>query len=223
MLRPSKEGSSWSRWTVQGISLRRVEYKDQLYLGMLTDRGLMIFDPSSFVDDARLLGGTLTTAPISWSFETNILGANSRRDMAVNLRKATLHLGDWYGTMEWGIRGMDLYGRVLERKKLYQTIQDTPYITDERIDDGDDLGDTKDELQTDASLIEWTLFANSSPGKTSYGQIDMARFMFSPLSTNVGYNLGDIDTVEYSRNVMRGNDGYTQNGIPVPRQDTRRP
>ena len=223
VLRPSKEGSSWSRWIVQGISLRKVEYKDQLYLGMLTDQGLMIFDPSSFVDDVRPLGGTLTTQPIPWSFETNLLGANSRRDAAVDLRKATLHLGDWFGSMEWGIKGMDLHGRVLDRKKVYHAIQATPNTSGGRVSAGQDLGDTRDELQAEGAFIEWTLYANSIDGVNSYGQIDMARFMFSQLTTNFGYNLGALDTFEYQRNAVSGNNDYTQNGIPRPRQDTRRP
>ena len=223
VLRPSKEGSSWSRWTVQGISLRKVEYNDQLYLGLLTDRGLMIFDPSSFVDDVRPLGGTLTTQPIPWSFETNLLGANSRRDAAVDLRKATLHLGDWIGSMEWGIRGMDLHGRVLDRKKVYHAIQATPANSNGRVSPGQDLGDTRDELQAEGAFIEWTLYANNIDGVNSYGQIDMARFMFSQLTTNFGYNLGALDTFEYQRNAVSGNNNYTQNGIPRPRQDTRRP
>ena len=223
VLRPSKEGSSWSRWIVQGISLRKVEFKDQLYLGLLTDRGLMIADPASFVDDDRPINGVLTTQPISWSFETNLLGANSRRDAAVDLRKATLHLGDWFGSMEWGIRGMDLYGRVLDRKKVYHAIQSTPSTADGRVNPGQDLGDTKDDLQAEGSFIEWTLYANSIAGVNSYGQIDMARFMFSQLTTNFGYNLGALDTFEYQRNAASGNNGYTQNGIPLPRQDVRRP
>lgn len=225
VLNPSKEGNTWSRWLIPAIALRRLEIEGLLYMGVVTPSAIFILDPLSYVDDVEIDSGTLK-APILWYFETNTLGANSRHDIEVKLQQAELHFGGWLGTCRWGIKGWDTHGRPRNIVKLFQGAQDGPeFPTASYREDlaGVDLGDTHDPLLIETLFTEWTLWASSEEGRLSYGQIDMARFRFAQLSVNNGYALGSVQSFEYARNVATGNNDVTQNGIPRPILDSRRP
>ena len=229
VLQPGKEGNTWSRWLIPAIALRRLEVRGILYMSVVTPSAIFILDPYAYADEKQVDGET-TNVPIPWYFETNTLGANSRHDIQVQLQQASLHFGDWVGKAQWGIKGWDGNGRLLRDKKLFQGNQeDTPgfefpdlatYVIDP---DSQDLGDTQDILQIQKMATEWTLWGSSAGEEFSYGQVNMCRFRFAQLSVNNGYALGSIQTFEYQKNVAVGNDNITQNGIPRPVSDPRRP
>ena len=230
VMAPSKEGAIWSRWKIQGIALRRMELGDYLYMTVVTPSAVFLLDPQTYADERPTAEGTTESRGISWKWETNSLGANTRRDVQVMMQNARLHFGDWVGKMKWGIRAWDGHGRQIDMNKIFQGVQDgieLP-VPDHRIDPLFDLGDTSDVLQLRTPLQEWTLYGESLEDEEgnpvlAYGQMNMARFMFTQQSVNAGYNEGVIQSFEYQRNIASGNDSITQNGIPRPIQDTRRP
>ena len=224
VLSPSGDTPMWSRWLVQGVSLRRIEINDYLYMSITTPDAVFVFDPYTYADE-KIGPSTTTTAPIKWRFETNVLGANTRRDAMVHLQLVTLSLGDWAGKMNWGLKGWDMYGQYREIKKEFQGAQDSIFLPlpDHQIDQTVDMGDTEDKLQVKHGFMEWTIFCESIEDEWSYGQVNMARFQFIQHSVNVGYEQGSIQTYEYARNRATGNDRISQNGVPRPLPDPRRP
>lgn len=230
VMAPGKEGAVWSRWKVQGIALRKLELGDYLYMSVVTPSAIFLLDPLTYMDEFPTAEGSTETRAIPWRWETNTLGANTRRDTEVMVRKADLHLGDWFGTMKWGVRTWDAHGRAMDLNKVFQDVQEgiTLPLPNHQIDPLYDLGDTSDHLQLRLPMTEWTVYAESRVDKDgnilpSHGQVNMARFQFTQRSVNSGYQDGVIQSFEYGRNVASGNDSYSQNGIPRPNQDTRRP
>ena len=224
VLDPTGDNPVWSRWLVQGVSLRKIEIDNYLYMSVTTPDAIFVLDPFSYADE-KVGEATTTHVPIPWKFETNMLGANSRRDVEVMLQRCVISLGDWTGKMRWGLKGWDSHGRPMNINKVFQGNQEGYAIPDEtfHIDQAADLGDTEDILQIKVPITEWTLSAESLPGEYSYGQFNMARFQFIQTSVNTGYELGSIQTVDYARNVARGNNRISDNGIPRPTADPRRP
>lgn len=225
VVNPSKEGTIWSRWLIPAIALRKMELNGILYMSVVTPTAISILDPYSYVDEIEDTGGTTLRVPIPWYFETNTLGANSRADVQVQLQQAEMHFGDWIGKCRWGIRGWNGQGRPKDINKLFQSVQVDPIVppSDYKMDPNLDLGDTTDTILLKELFTQWTVWASSEGSEVSYGQINMARFRFAQLSVNNGYQLGSVQTFEYARNEATGNNTLTQNGIPRPVQDTRRP
>ena len=118
-----------------------------------------------------------------------------------------------------------MYGQYREIKKEFQGAQDSIVLPlpDHQIDQTVDMGDTEDKLQVKHGFMEWTIFCESIEDEWSYGQVNMARFQFIQHSVNVGYEQGSIQTYEYARNRATGNDRISQNGVPRPLPDPRRP
>jgi hypothetical protein len=227
LLNPGKDGMTWSRWLVPAIALRKLELNGILYMSVVTPSAIFVLDPYSYADDVPAEDGTTTQSLIPWFFETNTLGANSRHDTEVWLQQTMLHFGDWLGDARWGVRGWTGNGQYRDINKLFHANQENPDVVfptvDYRQDPTVDLGDTQDYLALEDYFTEWTLWGSSEGDTPGYGQIDMARFRFAQTSVNAGYAYGSIQTFEYQRNAVAGNDNITQSGIPRPVADTRRP
>lgn len=233
------ENPTWSRWLVQGISLKKLQIGDKLYMAIVRPDAIFIFDEMCLIDEYAQ-GAATRTRSIPWKLETNTLGANRQHDAWAHVRKAEIHMGDWLGGLEWGIRGTDINGQYVEIKKRSHTNQDSAGITTTGgiVGGGVDLGDSSDSLYIARDIMEWTFFANSifdvAPGSegvaepqtwSSFGQIDFVQFMITQLSVNVGSDKGSVETFEYQRNAYRGDyraTDITRNGVPMP-MNTRRP
>jgi len=221
------ETPTWSRWLVQGISLHKLQVGNKLYMAIVKPDAIFIFDEMAFADEYAV-GADTQLQNIKWALETNTLGANKAHDMWALLYQAQLHIGDFVGEFEWGIRGYDVRNRYVEFTKNTKSAQDNTGITftGGRISGGVDLGDTNDFLEIKRNMMEWTFFARSvvdgATVKMFFGQIDFAQFMLMQQSTNVNTELGSIQTFEYQRNAQYGNNPITANGIPMP-NDPRRP
>ena len=215
--------AAWSRWLVQGIALRKLQIGDKLYMAIVKPDAIFIFDELAYQDEYADGAGTLLRN-ISWKLETNTLGANRAHDMWAHVYQAQIHAGDWLGSFEWGVRGYDVNGRLIEKKKISHTPQndDGVVLADGGVTGGVDLGDATDFMQIQRDLMEWTVFANSIEGRHSFGQIDFVQFLLMQQSTNVNSELGNLETFEYTRNARHGNNELTRNGVPMP-MNTGRP
>lgn len=213
----ASEGGSWSRWLTPGVSLKKVDVGGRLLLGLVHPSGMYAFDEQQGFDD-YVEGATSGTRSIPWELETNTQGANRAHDAWAHLRQVSLTLGSFTGQMRYGIRGLDMNGRWVTKEKVYEQNQHVL---------GDDLPfDAEDHLQVARELKEWFFFASSTEtaGVTdpSFGQLSLVQYRYTPVSVNVGYDYGQVETFEYSRAVA-GAESMTDNGTPQPYLDTRRP
>ena len=170
--------------------------------------------------DASTSGGTLQKG-IPWKLETNTQGANKAHDAWAHLQQANVTFGMWRGSIKYGVRGWDLNGRAVEVSKVYHR----------PLDEGDLANrplpfDINDFLLIRRDLMEWYFFAESitegTTVKPSHGRISYVQYRFAPISVNVGYEYGSIETFEYGRSSI-GATSNTDNGVPQPYIDTRRP
>lgn len=215
VLDAAADGGTWSRWLIQASALRRIEQGGQIYLSVVRPDGIYYLDPyydrDDVVDPATRVVGTDW---ISWKLETNTQGANRAHDAWCHLQQANISLGNFVGRCRWGIRTVDIHGRVLEPAK------DTKDVTPPT----DGLPwDYLDYLKVGADVMEWRLFAESIDGEQSVGQVDFVQYRYTPVSVNVGYEYGAPETFEYVRSQVQATDRTTMNGVPVPFADTARP
>ena len=220
VLDAGKDQGSWSRWLVQGISLSKLEIAGKLYVAISRPESIFVFDELKLTDDASTSGGTLQKG-IPWKLETNTQGANKAHDAWAHLQQANVTLGNWRGVLRYGVRGWDVNGKAVEVSKVYR-----------RPLDGNDMGsrplpfDIDDFLLIRRDLKEWFFFAESVTENNavvpSYGRVSYVQYRFAPISVNVGYEHGSIETFEYGRSSI-GAVSNTDNGVPQPHIDTRRP
>lgn len=214
----SSEGGSWSRWLTPGVSLRKVEVAGRLLLGLVHPSGVFAFDERKGTDDYVAGDGTVASRSIPWMLETNTQGANRAHDAWAHLRQVSLTLGSFTGRMRYGVRGLDMNGRWVTAEKIYD--QDAHVL-------GSGLPfDAEDHLHVARELKEWFFFASSTETAgvvdPSFGQLSLVQYRYTPVSVNVGYDYGQVETFEYSRAVA-GAESMTDNGTPQPYLDTRRP
>jgi hypothetical protein len=208
------ESLSWSRLLVQGHALRTLTVGTRMYMSVSRPDGLFYLDPEYREDDwvdAKDPKKRVHSRPIPWQFETNTQGANRAHDAWAHLQQAQITLGDFQGTMEYGVRGLDAHGRMVEKVKRFT--DDMPPAPDEVRWDIDDV------LLIQRDLKEWALFARSVEGESGTGRVERVQYRYTPVSVNIGYELGSIETFEYGR----APDRYSDNGIPLNSIDRSRP
>jgi hypothetical protein len=210
-------GGSWSRWMIQAHSLRKVEQGGQVYMSVIRPSGIYYFDETYGLDD-YVDAGVVKNRAITWKLETNTQGANRAHDAWAHLQQVGLTIGNFQGSMRYGVRSYDLHGKPVEYAKLV-TDTDAP---------GDLSFDLEDHLQVRRDLKEWFFFAESieveGVPQPTFGQISVVQYRYTPVSVNVGYEYGSIETFEYGRSEALGSaDTLTTNGTPRPYIDTRRP
>lgn len=209
ILDTGKEGGSWSRWLVQGQSLRKIEYDGRIAMSISRPEGIYCFDEDKTTDDVvnastRAIG----TAPIPWAVETNTQGANRAHDAWAHLQQVTITLGNMLGSVEWGVKGWDINGKPIDISKV---------TTDSGAASADGLPwDREDHLQVRRDMKEWHFYAGSA---SASGQINLVQYRYTPVSVNVGYEYGSVETFEY----QGGGRVPTSNGVPIPAIDLRRP
>jgi hypothetical protein len=226
VLDPSSDSPVWSRWLVQGIALKKLQIGDKLFMAVVKPDAIFILDEYEY-DDEYANGAATLQKNIPWKLETNTLGANKAHDVAGLVKQANIHVGNFIGSLEWGIRGYDVNGHKFDIHKRTHQTQDGGIPTN-------DLGDMMDFLRVERNAIEWTFYANSINGPLPaggaavtwpfYGQIDFVQFMLLQLSANIGSERGSIETFEYQRNAYRGVETgtlITRNGVPEPMKITR--
>ena len=61
------------------------------------------------------------------------------------------------------------------------------------------------------------------PPELSYGQINLVQYRYTPVSVNVGYEYGSVETFDYARASASWTERLTDAGVPTPANDPRRP
>jgi hypothetical protein len=214
------ENGHWSRWLTPGCSLGMVEVGGQVYVTLSRAEGIFYFDPTYASDDYVLaLGTAVSVRSIPWALETNTQGANRAHDAWAHLQQANLTLGNFEGTIQVGIRGRNLHGKDIEVSKL---IRDDRDITEETLPT-----DLEDKLLIRHDMMEWYFFANSVEEEGSVlpsrGQLNLVQYRYTPVSVNVGYEYGSVETFEYGRSGLPAVDQTAFNGIPKPMLNRTRP
>ena len=213
--------NKWSRWKVQGHSLRKLDLDGKLYMALCHPRGVFVFDDQRAYDEFPGVN-TKDNVPITWKMETNTQGANRAHDAWAVLQQANVTLGTFYGTMRYGIRGYDTNGKLVEVSKTYRQLN---YVDPASRPMPFDI---EDFFLIRRVLKEWFFFAESVPDTgdrslPSFGQINFIQYRYAPASVNVGYEYGSVETQEYGRSQSNWNDRTTDNGVPIPFIDTGRP
>ena len=87
--------------------------------------------------------------------------------------------------------------------------------------------DFSDYMRIGRQMKEWYFFAESivenSEVVPSYGQLNYVQYTFTPVSVNVGYAEGSVETFEYGRDTQRAASSVTYNGVTLPFADNTRP
>lgn len=212
----------WSRWLVPGIALRKIEVHGSVYMAVVQPDGIYIFDELQPYDERRSNpSGVTLHQPIEWSFETNVQGANRAHDVWGRLQQINMLLGNFSGSIEYGVSGWNLHGKPVEVKKTLRDLNPVDYASNPLPFDIEDYLLIREDMRT------WYFFAHSIEDDAgavlpSYGQISLVQYRFTPTSVNVGYEYGSNQTFEYQRSLRNWADRTTDNGVPIPAIDTRR-
>ena len=215
----SAENGHWSRFLIQGSAMKPIMIGANSYMSISTPRGIYYLDEAYFEDDIMLdyFGNDAEMArrPIPWSFETNTQGANRAHDAWAHLQQVGVILGNFKGTMLYGVRGHSVNGKPIDVSKIFADHGDRPPPGEK--------WDVEDVLLIRRDMKEWYFYGSSLEGRQGVGQFGVVQYRYTPVSVNVGYEFGSIETFEYGAD--RGNDGtvYSRNGIPRPMIDFSRP
>jgi hypothetical protein len=204
------EAGSWSRFLIQGSALHRISIGPRTYMGVSRNDGIYYLDPlyrhDDYIDDAL----KVRQKPIPWKCETNTQGANRAHDAWAHLQQIGINLGDFLGSIRYGIRGLDANGRVVNMSKVFT--DDDIYLIEAQ------PRDVEDYLQIRRDMKEWFFYAESVQGRDGTGSISLVQYRYTPVSVNIGYEFGSVETFEY------GSDSrYAENGIPRPYIDYNNP
>jgi len=205
------ESGHWSRFLIQGNALRVFNVGPSEVLGVTRPDGLYYLDVTSRVDDYVADELDVLQRPIPWRFETNTQGANRAHDAWAHVQQLGIQLGNFLGTMRYGMRGYDLNGFQLTFEKEFTAVG---------VDENDGYTwDVEDVLLVRRDMKEWFLFGSSVDGAEGHGSVGFAQYRYTPVSVNVGYEFGSVETFEYGANP----EGYSLNGIPLTYMDYTRP
>lgn len=212
VLDAAAEQGTWSRWVIQATSLKKVQIGSKVYLAIVRPEAIY------FMDELQTEDETPTgLKPIWWKLETNTQGANRAHDAWAHLEQVSLTLGNFQGTMRYGVRGWDLNGKRVEISKI---VRDLNVVA---MHDRPLPFDIEDFLRVARDMKEWFFFAESVDNTMSYGQINLVQYRYTPVSVNVGGQYGSVETFEYGRATENWAQRTTDNGVPTPAIDTRRP
>lgn len=226
---------TWSRWKVQGVSLRAMDIDNVVMMSVVRPDGIFVFNEDRYTDERfNVDTGALETANIPWYLETNIQGANRAHDAWCNLQQANVAVGNFLGQLRYGIRGHDVNGKVIELEKVVLSENPPPTtVNEDAILSGfvmPTLAPTEreDYLLVRKQMKEWVFFAGSvsdtvdevTTPRFGAGQINSVQYRYTPTTVNVGYEYGSIETFEYGQ--IYSADATTDSGTPKPYVDMSR-
>lgn len=226
---------TWSRWTVQGASLRAMDIDNIVMMSIVRPDGIFVFNEDRYTDERfNPDTGVLEVVNIPWYFETNTQGANRAHDAWCNLQQANIMAGNFLGQMRYGIRGKDVNGMPVELEKVVLSSAPPPEgVTDAEILDGYvmptlDPTEREDYLLVRFIMKEWVFFAGSVNDlvddeivpRFGAGQVNSVQYRYTPATVNVGYEYGSVETFEYGNSALAG--ATTDSGTPIPYTDLSR-
>lgn len=217
------EGGSWSRWLIPAVSLKKAALPNGRTVMTVVRPEAIYYLEDRLAVDAGWFDGEWVERRIPWKFETNTQGANRAHDAPCQLEQIQVGLGDFHGSLRYGIRGTDIHGRKIEELKVVHA--DPKYMTNEWLDPRTPSRHVYDYLKLyQTQMVEWTFFASSvdlGEGEDtleaeSYVQFNSVQYRYTPISVNVGLQYGSIETFEYGRDVAGRAETSSFNGIPDP-------
>lgn len=226
---------TWSRWTVQGSSLRAMDIDDVVMMSVVHPDGIFVFNEDRYSDERfNPDTGVLEDVPIKWYLETNIQGANRAHDAWANLQQANAMVGNFIGQLRYGIEGQDVNGmHVRIEKELVSTNPPPDVVTEQDLLDGYVMPTLRPTQREDYLLVrkimkEWVFFAGSIDDvvddvevpRFGGGQINAVQYRYTPASVNVGYEYGSVETFEYGASAAAN--ATTDSGTPKPYVDMSR-
>ena len=186
----------WNRWLIQSNSLHKLELNGKLYMSVVRPDAIFVLDELATLDEFSNAGETSQRA-IPWSIETNTQGASRAHDAWAHLQQVNITLGNFMGRMRYGIRGWDMHGKLVEISKITKDL--TPVDLTQR----PLPWDIEDFLLVRKDLKEWRLFAEAVTEDgvvaMSYGRLNLLQYRYTPVSVNIGYEYGSVETFEYGR------------------------
>ena len=227
VLDTAKENAPWSRLLIPAVALKRIFVDNRVQLGVVTPQSIMYLDDHYHMDHTRKgAPGNYSTVEkaIPWKLKTNTQGANRAHDAWAHVQQIGITMGSFYGTMRYGIESWTVEGKPLDISKVYRQ----PVTL--KLGNKHDLPfDHEDYMQIRRDIKEWFFTASSETDPEtgevlpSSGQISLVQYRFSPVSVNVGYEYGSVETFEYGRSADNWTQRSSINGIPIPAIDPRRP
>ena len=212
---------TWSRWLVQGLALQKLEVGGHLYMSLSRPDGLFVFDDKLDHDETASSSGTTVERAIDWMLETNTQGANRAHDAWAHLQQMNITVGNFQGAMRYGIRGLDKHGKRVDVSKVFRDLNPVDRAQRPMPFDIDDF------LLIRRDLKEWFFYASSYEKggvvQPSFGQISLVQYRYTPVTVNIGYEYGSVETFEYTRATVNWDDRTTDTGVPQPYVDTGRP
>lgn len=205
------ETGTWSRYLIQASALSVFSVRNRAYVGVSTPDGLFYLDEEAREDD-YVSAGQVLQRPIPWYFETNTQGASRAHDAWAHLQGLLVTVGNFSGSMRYGVRGHTINGKPHEVEKTFTYVRP--------LDEFIPQWDVEDQLLVRRDFKEWVFFAGSIDGQPSWGQLSAVQYRYTPVSVNVGYEFGSVETFEYGAGTV---DGYSENGIPLPYMDYSQP
>lgn len=204
---------TWSRYLIQANSLNvfSVRNRARVVVGMTT--GLYYLDDDASVDDVPADDGPLIGhRPIPWYFETNTQGANRAHDAWAHLQGVLITMGSFHGTMRYGLRGQTANG-------IWHDVEKEFTFSPEK---GSTLleWDVEDQLLVRRDFKEWIFYGGSVGDEPCGGEVCSVQYRYTPVSVNIGYEYGSVETFEYGSRVSNS---YADNGIPLPYMDYSQP
>jgi hypothetical protein len=228
---------TWSRWLVQGASLRAMDIDDVVMMSIVRPEGIFVFSEDRYTDEVfDSETGEPVRRNIPWYLETNTQGANRAHDAWANLQQANVILGNFLGQLRYGIRGKDVNGMDIDMEKVVLSSAPppdgvaTPELEDRFLMPTLNPTDREDYFLVRKMMKEWFFFAGSIDDsddseepkpRFSGGQISAVQYRYTPVTVNVGYEYGSVETFEYAgREDARA---VTDSGTPQPYIDMSRP
>lgn len=229
---------TWSRWLVQGSSLRAMDIDNVVMMSIIRPDGIFVFNEDRYSDERfNESSGELESVPIPWYIETNIQGANRAHDAWCNLQQVNAAVGNFLGQMRYGIRGQDVNGMPIELEKELVSRNPPPGIDEFETLEGFVLPtltptQREDYLLVRKTMKEWVFFAGSINDVVNVdgedvvvprfggGQVNSVQYRYTPATVNVGYEYGSIETFEYGASAAA--EATTDSGTPKPYVDMSR-
>lgn len=215
----SDGGGAWSRFLIPAYELKKVELNGRIYMGVVCPETIYYLDELAYMDEHE---GVDADTAIPWFFQTNTQGVNRAHDQDARLQQVSPTVGNFFGTMRYGVSAWNIHGKPVDINKVYRQ----PVLVD--FSENPLPWDHIDNLQVREDIMEFYFNAGSVEDKNgvvqpSYGQISNVQYRFMLQSKNIGYERGSVQTEEYRNAGSIWQRRTAINGIPIPEIDPRRP
>lgn len=213
----SEGGGAWSRLLIPAYETKRIELGGRVYLAVVRPESIFFLDELAWMDEHED-GETA----IPWFIQTNTQGVNRAHDQDSRMQQVTPTFGNFFGTCRYGISAWNIDGKPVDLNKVYRQPVEVDFTENPL------PWDHEDALLVREGIQEFYFNASSvvdAEGvvQPSYGQISNVQYRMTPLSTNVGYERGSVETYEYKNADAAWQRRTAINGIPIPQIDPRRP